>query len=101
MARKSQFAREKKRRAMYEKYRGKRNELKTALKAARGNPQEIMRLQLELAKLPANSSPTRLKNRCFVTGRSRGYIRKFGLSRITFREYAHRGFLPGVTKSSW
>ena len=101
MAKKSQFAREAKRKALYEKYRGKRNELKNALKAARGNPQEIMRLQLELAKLPNNSSPTRLKNRCFVTGRSRGYIRKFGLSRITFREYAHRGFLPGVTKSSW
>jgi len=51
--------------------------------------------------LPLNSSPSRLKNRCAVTGRSRGYIRKFGLSRITFREMAHRGFLPGVTKSSW
>ncbi len=101
MARKSQFAREAKRKAMYEKYRGKRNELKAALKAAQGNPQEIMRIQLELAKLPNNSSPTRLKNRCHVTGRSRGYIRKFGLSRITFREYAHKGFLPGVTKSSW
>ena len=71
MAKKSQFAREAKRKALYEKYRGKRNELKTALKAAQGNPQEIMRLQLELAKLPNNSSPTRLKNRCAVTGRRR------------------------------
>lgn len=101
MAKKSAVARDLKRRKMYEKYRERRGELKRQLKAARGNPQEVMRLQMELAKLPWNSSPTRLKNRCVVTGRPRAYMRKFGLSRITFREYAHRGFLPGVTKSSW
>ena len=95
MARKSQFAREAKRKAMYEKYRGKRNELKAALKVARGNPAEIMRLQLELAKLPNNSSPTRLKNRCFVTGRSRGYIRKFGVQDSVAGDQAQSGQFVG------
>lgn len=54
-----------------------------------------------LAKLPRNSNPVRLRNRCPVTGRGNGYIRKFGMSRITFREHASRGQIPGVTKSSW
>ena len=101
MAKKSQIARDEKRRDLYQKYRHRREELKAARRLARDNPQELARIQFELAKLPANSSPTRLNNRCVVTGRSRAYIRKFGLSRITFREMAHRGFLPGVTKSSW
>ena len=101
MAKKSQIARDSKRRNMYVKYLEKRDALKAERKAAVGNPSELARIQFELAKLPLNSSPSRRKNRCEVTGRSRGYIRKFGLSRITFREMAHRGFLPGVTKSSW
>lgn len=101
MAKKSQIARDGKRRALYQKHRHRREELKAARRAARGNPQELARIQSELARLPANSSPTRLNNRCAFTGRSRAYIRKFGLSRITFREMAHQGFLPGVTKSSW
>ncbi|MCX6804655.1 MAG: 30S ribosomal protein S14 [Patescibacteria group bacterium] len=54
-----------------------------------------------LAKLPRNSNPIRQRNRCEITGRSRGYIRKFGLSRLTFREYASKGQIPGITKSSW
>ncbi|MDX1931264.1 MAG: 30S ribosomal protein S14 [Capsulimonadales bacterium] len=54
-----------------------------------------------LANLPRDASPVRLKNRCSITGRSHGYMRKFGISRITFREMAHRGLIPGVTKSSW
>jgi small subunit ribosomal protein S14 len=54
-----------------------------------------------LRKLPRDSSATRLKNRCEVTGRPRGYLRKFKMSRITFREYAHKGQIPGVKKSSW
>ncbi len=101
MAKKSQIARDEKRRALHQKHRHRREELKAARRAAQGNAQELARIQFELARLPANSSPTRLNNRCAVTGRSRAYIRKFGLSRITFREMAHRGFLPGVTKSSW
>ncbi|MCM3676457.1 30S ribosomal protein S14 [Peribacillus simplex] len=54
-----------------------------------------------LAKLPRDSSPTRVHNRCGVTGRPRGYMRKFNMSRIVFRELAHKGQLPGVKKSSW
>lgn len=55
----------------------------------------------ELNKLPKDSSPVRLKNRCMVTGRPRGYMRKFGMSRIAFRELAHRGQIPGIKKASW
>jgi SSU ribosomal protein S14P len=89
MAKKSIIARDLKRRKMYEKYAAKRAELK-ALGDWEG-----------LAKLPRNSSPTRLKNRCLETGRPRGYMRTFGLSRIAFREHASKGEIPGVTKASW
>lgn len=89
MAKKSILERDDKRNQMYEKYAAKRAELKAA-----GDWEG-------LAKLPRNSSPTRRKNRCFETGRPRGYIRQFGLSRIAFRQHASRGEIPGVTKSSW
>jgi len=89
MAKKSMLARNAKRQKMIEKYAAKRAELKAA-----GDLEG-------LAKLPKNSSPTRYKNRCAETGRPRGYMRQFGLSRIAFREHASRGEIPGVTKSSW
>ncbi len=89
MARKSSIARDLKRRKMHAKYAARRAELK-----AMGDYEG-------LALLPRNSSPTRLKNRCSETGRSRGYIRQFGLSRIAFRERASKGEIPGVTKASW
>ena len=89
MARKALLQRELKRQKVADKYAVKRAELK-----AMGDLEG-------LAKLPRNSNPNRMRNRCEVTGRSRGYIRKFGLSRITFREYASKGQVPGVTKSSW
>ncbi len=89
MAKKSNIARDTKRRKMIDKYAVKRAELKAA-----GDLDG-------LARLPRNSSPTRRKNRDPITGRPRGYMRQFGLSRITFREYASRGEIPGVTKSSW
>lgn len=89
MARKSNIARDKKREKMINKYADKRAELK-ALGDLEG-----------LHKLPRNSSPTRRKNRCQETGRPRGYMRTFGLSRISFREHASKGEIPGVTKSSW
>ena len=100
MARKSNIHRDEKRRRLYEKHKAKRAELKQQLLAAT-DPTEKIRFQIQLQKLPRNSSPTRLKNRCEVTGRPRGYLRKFGLSRITFREMASLGLLPGVRKSSW
>lgn len=89
MAKKSIVVRDEKRRKMHEKYAAKRAELK-ALGDTEG-----------LAKLPRNSSPTRLKNRCLETGRPRGYMRTFGLSRIAFRQHASKGEIPGVTKASW
>lgn len=89
MAKKSMIARDKKRQAMIKKYADKRAELK-----------KIGDLE-GLAKLPRNSSPTRWKNRCNETGRPRGYMRTFGLSRIAFRNHASKGEVPGVTKASW
>lgn len=89
MARKSNIARDKKRAKMIDQYAAKRAELKEA-----GDLEG-------LAKLPRNSSPTRRKNRCMETGRPHAYMRKFGLSRISFREHASKGEIPGVTKSSW
>lgn len=89
MAKKSIVARDLKRQKMITKYAAKRAELK-----ALGD-------QEGLAKLPLNSSPTRWKNRCVETGRPRGYMRHFGLSRIMFRKHASAGEIPGVTKASW
>ncbi|MBN6205249.1 30S ribosomal protein S14 [Ralstonia pickettii] len=89
MAKKSKIAKEKKRQQMVAQYAELRKELK-----AKGDYEA-------LRKLPRDSSPTRLKSRCEVTGRPRGYMRKFGMSRIAFREYAHKGQVPGVKKSSW
>lgn len=89
MAKKSKVAKERKRQQLVEQYAEIRRELK-----AKGNIEG-------LRKLPRDSSPTRLKNRCEVTGRPRGYIRKFKMSRIAFREFAHKGQVPGVKKASW
>lgn len=89
MAKKSKIVKEKKRQQMVGKYADLRRELK-----AKGDYEA-------LRKLPRDSSPTRLKNRCEITGRPRGYLRKFNMSRIAFREYAHKGQIPGVKKSSW
>ena len=89
MAKKSIVVRDEKRSRMIAQYAAKRAELK-----------ELGDLE-GLAKLPRNSSPTRHKNRCFETGRPRGYMRQFGLSRIAFREHASKGEIPGVTKASW
>ncbi|MEI8338385.1 MAG: 30S ribosomal protein S14 [bacterium] len=89
MAKKSIIARDAKRIKMIEKHAKKRSELK-ALGDLEG-----------LAKLPRNSSPTRRTNRCAETGRPRAFMRQFGLSRLSFREHASKGEIPGVTKSSW
>lgn len=89
MAKESMKAREVHRAKLVAKYAAKRAELKAA-----GD-------YVGLQKLPRNSSPTRLRNRCAITGRPRGYIRQFGLSRIQFREMASQGLIPGVKKASW
>ena len=89
MAKKSWIARERKRRKMVAKYAEKRKRLKDE------------GLYEELQKLPRDASPVRMHNRCALTGRSRGYLRKFGISRIVFREMALAGKIPGVRKASW
>lgn len=89
MAKKSKIAKDLKQRALVEIYAEKRKALKEAGDYA------------ALAKLPKDASPVRLKNRDSLDGRPRGYMRKFGISRITFRELAHKGELPGVKKASW
>jgi len=89
MAKRSIVVRDEKRKRMIKQYAAKRAELK-ALGDFEG-----------LARLPRNSSPTRWKNRCVETGRPRAYMRQFGLSRISFREHAVKGEIPGITKSSW
>ncbi|GGE39958.1 30S ribosomal protein S14 [Pullulanibacillus camelliae] len=89
MAKKSKVVKEQKRQAIVEKYADLRRELK-----AKGDYEA-------LRKLPRDSSPTRLHHRCKITGRPRGYMRKFNMSRIAFREYAHKGQIPGVKKASW
>ena len=100
MAKKSMIAREVKRAKLVAKYATKRAELKEQIRTTE-DPAERFELQRELQKLPLNSSPYRQRNRCWVTGRPRGYYRDFGLSRNVLREWAHQGLLPGVVKSSW
>jgi small subunit ribosomal protein S14 len=101
MAKKSMLEREKKRAKLKEKYAPKREALKEQLSAPGLSQQEKITLHRELQQLPRNSNPTRTRNRCWLTGRSRGFYRDFGLSRHVLREMAHEGLLPGVTKSSW
>jgi small subunit ribosomal protein S14 len=89
MAKESMKAREVKRQKLVEKYAEKRAKLK-----AEGD-------YVGLSRLPRNSNPIRLHNRCMLTGRPKGYMRQFGISRITFREMASEGLIPGIKKASW
>ncbi|MFN3234752.1 MAG: 30S ribosomal protein S14 [Gammaproteobacteria bacterium] len=99
MAKKSMVARNNKRKRLSEKHMAKRVKLKEAIRKAEGA--ERMKLQNELAKLPLNSSPVRIRNRCALTGRPRGYYRRFGLARGALRKLAMAGVIPGITKASW
>ncbi|MCB2194671.1 MAG: 30S ribosomal protein S14 [Bacteroidota bacterium] len=89
MAKESMKARERRRQKLVDKYAEKRAKLK-----AEGD-------YVGLSRLPKNSNPIRLHNRCLITGRPKGYMRQFGISRITFREMASKGLIPGVKKASW
>ncbi|RMF12809.1 MAG: 30S ribosomal protein S14 [Alphaproteobacteria bacterium] len=101
MAKKSAIEKNKRRMRLAQKYAARRARLK-AISEDRSLPEEERFLaRLKLAELPRNASPTRIRNRCELTGRPRGYYRKFRLSRIALRELASFGRLPGVTKSSW
>ncbi len=101
MAKQSTIARNEYRKRQVEKYKAKRAELLAIIRDPKVSEDSRDEAYRALRKLPRDASPTRIRNRCNVTGRSRGYYRKFGLSRIALRDLALRGDLPGVTKSSW
>ncbi|MGF1484644.1 MAG: 30S ribosomal protein S14 [Opitutales bacterium] len=101
MAKKSAIARNEKRKRLVAKYAAKRAELKRTIADPNTEDEAFFKAQRELALLPRNSAPVRVRNRCSITGRPRAHIRKYGVSRIVFRELASQGMIPGVTKSSW
>ncbi|WP_333617633.1 30S ribosomal protein S14 [Dietzia sp.] len=101
MAKKSKIAKNEQRRAKVERFAERRAELKAVIKNPNSSDEERFDAQTALNKMPRDASPVRLRNRDAEDGRPRGYLRKFGLSRVRMREMAHRGELPGVTKSSW
>ena len=100
MAKKNMLEREVKRKKLVQKYSEKRKVLVNQLKK-KNSLEEIFKINEKIQKLPRNSSALRLRNRCWKTGKPRGYSRFFGLCRNAIRELAHDCFLPGVTKSSW
>jgi small subunit ribosomal protein S14 len=83
------------------KYAARRAQLKELIRSPKTSPDERAAAQVRLQSLPRDASPTRQRNRCAITGRSRGVYRKFGLSRVKIREVAMRGEIPGLTKASW
>ncbi|WP_417522905.1 30S ribosomal protein S14 [Marinovum sp.] len=101
MAKKAMIEREKKREKLVVKYAAKRAELKEIATDESKPMEERFKARLKLAKLPRNSSPTRLHNRCQLTGRPHAYYRKLKISRIALRELGSKGLLPGMVKSSW
>ncbi|OYT71904.1 MAG: 30S ribosomal protein S14 [Chloracidobacterium sp. CP2_5A] len=101
MAKKSRIAKAEKIKRLVAKYAEKRAKLKEIIRNPNSTYDEREEAQHKLQDLPRNSSPVRVRNRCALTGRPRGYLRKFGLSRIMFRELALRGEIPGVKKASW
>ncbi|MGW6020993.1 30S ribosomal protein S14 [Streptomyces sp. NPDC055099] len=101
MAKKSKIAKNEKRREIVARYAVRRAELKEILRNPTTGEAERRSAQAELARQPRDASATRVRNRDSVDGRPRGYVGKFGLSRVKLRDQAHAGFLPGVRKSSW
>ena len=100
MAKQGMIQREYKRERLIAKYAKKRASIKESLKSAQSF-QERVDLYKKFEQIPRNSSPSRHRNRCWVTGRSRGFYKDFGLPRHVLREMAHKGLIPGLTKSSW
>lgn len=101
MAKKSKIARNNQRKDVVAKYAERRAALKAIIKNPRSTPEQVDEAVIALQKLPRDSSATRVRNRCNLTGRPRAYYRKFGLSRIALRELALAGEIPGVVKASW
>ena len=101
MAKVCMIEREKKRQQTVQKYKLQRDALRQKIKSPHTPMEEKAKAIVALQKLPRNSSPSRLRNRCRLTGRPKGYYRKFGLGRNKLREYAMLGYIPGLMKSSW
>ncbi|WP_029150419.1 30S ribosomal protein S14 [Microbacterium indicum] len=101
MAKKSKIARNEQRKAVVARYNEKRLELKKTLVNENASDEEREAARVALQKLPRNASPVRVRSRDVIDGRPRGVLTKFGVSRVRFRDMAHRGELPGITKSSW
>ncbi|WP_032407586.1 30S ribosomal protein S14 [Rhodococcoides fascians] len=101
MAKKSKIAKNEQRKVVVARWTTRRAELKEIIRKPSSSDSERAKAQAALQRLPRDSSPVRLRNRDAADGRPRGYLRKFGLSRVKMREMAHRGELPGVHKSSW
>ena len=101
MAKKSQINRDNKRKQLIARYADRRAELRKRLNDRDVSIEEKLEIQEKFAKMPRNSCPTRLNRRCQISGRSKSYYRKFGISRIALRELTVRGQLPGMRKSSW
>ncbi|MFJ9612339.1 30S ribosomal protein S14 [Streptomyces noursei] len=101
MAKKSKIAKNERRRATVARYAARRALLKAVIRDPRASDEERGAARRELSRQPRDASATRVRNRDSIDGRPRGYLGAFGLSRINLREQAHKGYLPGVTKSSW
>lgn len=101
MAKTNMIERDKRRVAVAQKYAAVRSKLKETIRSPKSSPEERATAQAKLQALPRDASPTRQRNRCAITGRSRGVYRKFGLARTKIREVASRGEIPGLAKSSW
>jgi small subunit ribosomal protein S14 len=101
MAKKCSIAKQKRRERLVKLKWDKRQELKKIVLDATKSDEDRLAAQISLNKLPKNSSPVRLRNRCQFTGRCRGFLRKFKLSRLCFREMANQGLIPGIVKASW
>ena len=101
MAKKSKIAKNEKRTEIVARYAERRQELKAIIRNPETSDEDRLEAQFELNRQPRDASPARVRNRDSHDGRPRGYLRKFGLSRVRMREMAHRGELPGVRKSSW
>jgi len=101
MAKKSMVERNKKRERLTKRYAAKRAALRAVIDDRQTEPEERFQAVMQLAKLPRNGARNRIRNRCQVTGRSRGYYRKLKMSRIALRQLASFGQIPGMTKASW
>ena len=101
MAKTSKVVRNEQRKVLVARHAEKRAALKATIVSQTASPEEKERAAVALRKLPRDGSATRIRNRCAMTGRPRAFLRQFGLSRVTFREMALQGLLPGVTKASW